>query len=122
MGIVEDFQADLRNGMTLEKALDKHNLTFKDAVEMCPRPMCKQNIKRKPKKNRATYKKVETYISIKKNSYHVRKHANGKNYWGGAYNTLEEAKLVRDYLEEHGWNLIKVNEACKKYNIERRRR
>ena len=36
---LEAFQEDLRNGLTLEEALLKHNLTFKEAVTEMPRPM-----------------------------------------------------------------------------------
>ena len=122
MGMIEKFQQDLRNGMTLEAALIKHNLSFKEAVEFCPRPMSQQNIKRKPRQKRNVYQKVDKHISLKKDAYHVRKHGNGKSYWGGSYDTLEEAQKVRDFLEKNGWNAIKVNEACCKYKIKRRRR
>ena len=122
MGIIEKFQQDLRDGMTLESALQKYNLTFKEAVDFCPRPMSKNNIKRSPKKRRNVYKRIDSTISLKKDSYQVKKNAHGKTYWGGAYNSLEDAKQVRDFLEEHGWNPVKVNEACKKFNIQRRRK
>ena len=36
------FQEDLRNGMTIEDALIKHELTFKDAVIHMPRPLTKK--------------------------------------------------------------------------------
>ena len=36
---LEAFQEDLRNGLTLEEALLKHNLTFKEAATEMPRPM-----------------------------------------------------------------------------------
>lgn len=121
MGI-EKFQSDLRNGMALEDALIKHNLSFKEAVELCPRPMVCQRLKRKPYSKRNLYKKVDTYISLKKDSYMVRRQRNGKSCWGGAYYSLEDAQKVRDYLEEHGWNIINVNKACKKFGIERRKR
>ena len=35
---LEAFQEDLRNGLTLEEALLKHNLTFKEAVTEMPKP------------------------------------------------------------------------------------
>lgn len=121
MGI-EKFQKDLKDGMTLEDALIKHNLTFREAVELCPRPMACQKITRKPKTRRNVYQKVDTYISLRNDSYMVRRQQNGKSCWGGAYNSLEDAQKVRDYLNENGWNIVKVNEACKKFGIERRKR
>ena len=34
-----ELQKDLRNGLTLEEALQKHQISFKDAVTMMPRPL-----------------------------------------------------------------------------------
>lgn len=34
-----ELQKDLRNGLTLEEALNKHQITFKDAVTQMPRPL-----------------------------------------------------------------------------------
>ena len=39
---LEAFQEDLRNGLTLEEALLKHNLTFKEAVTEMPRTLPKK--------------------------------------------------------------------------------
>ena len=44
---LEAFQEDLRNGLTLEEALLKHNLTFKEAVTEMPRPQPTKRSKRK---------------------------------------------------------------------------
>ena len=120
--MIEKFQEDLRNGMGLEDALIKHNLSFREAVEYCPKPICHKTRTKKPRKKRNVYKTIDKYVLQRGEGYHVRKSSEGKNYWGGAYNTVEEAKLVRDFLEENGWNVVKVREACKKYGIERRRR
>ena len=41
-------QKDLRNGLTLEEALTKHQISFKDAVTQMPKPLTpKQWSKRK---------------------------------------------------------------------------
>ena len=122
MGMIEKFQDDLRSGMKLEDALIKHNLSFREAVEYCPKPICHKKHNQKPRQKRNVYKNIDKHISQRGEAYYVRKSSEGKNYWGGAYNTFEEAKLVRDFLEENGWNVVKVREACKKYNIERRRK
>ena len=34
-----ELQKDLRNGLTLEEALQKHQISFKDAVTQMPRPL-----------------------------------------------------------------------------------
>ena len=36
------FQEDLRNGMTIEDALQKHGMSFQYAVENMPRPLTKK--------------------------------------------------------------------------------
>ena len=40
---LEAFQEDLRNGLTLEEALQKHSLSFKEAVIHMPRPQPKKS-------------------------------------------------------------------------------
>ena len=121
MGMIEKFQQDLRDGMTLENALIKHNLTLKEAMEFCPKPIGQRYIKKK-KKRKQVYTNVDRHISQKKDAFHVRKQKSYKTYWGGSYDSLEDAQKVRDFLEEHGWSPIKVNEACKKLGIKRRRK
>lgn len=118
---LDDLQDDIRNGMKLEDALIKHNLTLKDAFDMVHKPLTVKT-RKKPYRRPNVYKHIEKSISRKGDAYHVRKHINGKTVWGGAYSSLEDARLVRDFLDEHGWNIVKVNEACKKYGIERRRK
>ena len=45
---LEALQEDLRNGLTLEEALTKHQISFKDAVTQMPKPLTpKQWSKRK---------------------------------------------------------------------------
>ena len=122
MGLMKKFQQDLQNGMTLETALKKYNLTFKEAVEFTHKPITRRRKGQRTSKKRHYYTKIDTNISQKKDAYHVRKQVNGKSKWGGSYNSLEDAQKVRDYLDENGWSIIKINEACKKYGIERRRK
>ena len=43
---LEALQDDLKNGLTLQEALLKHNLTFKEAVTHMPRPQPKKSSKR----------------------------------------------------------------------------
>ena len=43
---LEALQDDLKNGLTLQEALLKHNLTFKEAVIHMPRPQPKKSSKR----------------------------------------------------------------------------
>ena len=119
MGSIEDFQKDLREGMSIEAALKKHNLTFKEAWELCPKPCYFHEKKRKSKKN--DVRGVGKYIQKRGNTYYIRKHVNHTTKGFGAYNSLKDAETVRDYLVKNGWNEVKVREVCKKYGIKRRR-
>ena len=110
--IMKAFQQDLKNGMTLEDALIKHNLSFKQAVEMSP---VQRTNKKRQKDN--VRKNMSRYIQLQGKSYHVRKTINGKTVSFGTFATLEDAIKVRDYLIEHGWNIVKMRQACKEYEI-----
>lgn len=45
------------------------------------------------------------YISILKGKFQVSKQVNGKRYYFGSYDTLEEAKKVREYFIKHNWDV-----------------
>lgn len=45
------------------------------------------------------------YISNFKGKWVINKQVNGKKYYFGSYNALEEAKKVRDYFIKHNWNI-----------------
>ena len=120
--MIEKFQQDLRDGMTLEDALQKHHLSLKEAIEYVHKPITHPPKKKKPYSKRNFYKTVDKYVKQRGNAYHLRKSIDGKMTWGGSYNSLEEAILVRDFLEKNGWNIVKVREACLKYDITRRKR
>lgn len=118
MGMIQ-FQQDLKNGMTLEKALQKHNLTLQEAIEFSPKPI---TVSKKPSTPRKTNngKFVDTYVQKRSKYYYVRRRMNGKTFWGGSYTTKKEALLVRDYLNKHGWEHLNIKKACEKYEITRR--
>ena len=120
MGI-EEFQQDIKNGMGLEEALIKHNLTLLEAFDMAHKPITRKN-KRKTYQKRNIYTTVDEYISKRGDGFHLRKRIKGKTVWGGSYSSLEDAQQVKEYLNKHGWNIVKVNQACKELGITRRRR
>lgn len=45
------------------------------------------------------------YISNFKGKFMITKWVNGKKYYFGRFDTLEEARSVRDYFIEHGWDI-----------------
>ena len=100
---------DLRNGMSLDSALKKHNLTLKDVF----------------KTEKKDYSMV---ISKKKGSvkkqplsehYGVSKMINGKHITYGTYSTKEEAELVRDELIKVEWDMDQLPMILKQLNIRR---
>lgn len=109
---IKEFQQDLKNGMTIEDALNKHDLSFKEALSMCP----KSNTSKKRQKIDAL-KNRGRYIQQQRNWFRVRKNIGGKTVDFGGYKSLEDAIQIRDYLIENGWNVVKRNQACKELGI-----
>lgn len=107
--------------MGLEDALIKHNLTLLEAFDMVHKPITKKAQKKKYQKKNI-YISVDENISKRGDGYHLRKRIHGKTIWGGSYSSLEDAQKVKEFLNAHGWNIVKVNQACKELGIKRRRR
>ena len=87
------FQRDLRNGMKLEDALSKHNLTLQQAFT-------KLNKTERNKYHNITLKGRK--FVLEKQIYHQRVRF--------SFTELKDAVLVRDYLDSEGWS----QEAIKK--------
>ena len=95
-----EFQTDIRNGMSIEKALTKHGLTLTETfTELHGQPRGRPR-KPQPKRKLETHSTGEKYIQYNSGKYLLRK----TNEYYGRYDTLEEAVSVRDYLVEHGWS------------------
>ena len=45
------------------------------------------------------------YIHRLEGKWAITKQVNGKKYYFGSYDTLEEAKKIRDYFIKHKWNI-----------------
>lgn len=95
MSDLSEFQNDLRGGMSIDDALRKHNMTFKEAI-------CKlighDNYPRQRLPN-----KYGKYIYYMGKRYYVRRRMNNKNVYFGNYETLEEAQERKMELERNGW-------------------
>lgn len=102
------FQQDLKDGMSIEEALKKHELTFKYACDNMPRTLTK---KKKGKKNNPSKN-----ISINKDKYLVRKN----EVYYGRYETLKEAMRLRDYMEKYGWNKKELKRIQEKLGVKPR--
>ena len=109
--MISEFQQDLRNGMGLSEALNKHGLTFKEAVLYSPRPFTKQ------KKPASTHEK---YIHAPRcGHYTVRKYIRNRIRTFGTYYTLEDAIRIRNHCIKYGWKERSIDEYCKELGIKR---
>lgn len=114
MFIADNFKEDLQNGMPLEEALQKHNISLADAVEL----MKKQGYHRKKKRTQWNAKTGEKYISkTRGGKYAIRKHINGKMRYFGYYDNIEDAIKVRNYLYENGWYWQRINAIREKLGV-----
>lgn len=89
------FQKDLQNGMSIDDALRKHNLSLKEAICYL---IGHDNY---PKQRLPS--KYGKYIYYMGNRYYVRRRMNNKNVYFGNYETLEEAQERKRELERNGW-------------------
>ena len=102
-------QDDLRAGMTIEDALHKHNMSFKEAFDGMPKPLT----------NGGNTGVGEKFISKHQGKYIIRKRHRNKTRLFGTYDRLEDAIKVRDYCLEHGWYITKLDDYCKAVDVER---
>lgn len=111
MGL-KPFQVDLRNGMSIDDALKKHNLTLQEAVMSVP---CNYGRKRNNHKwredNRNIHRRGRHFMIIKKKD--------GKTKTFGTYDNLRSARMVRDYLDSYGWEQLDVGLICALLGVER---
>ena len=121
---VKGFQQDLRDGMTISDALQKHQVTFKEAVDSMPRPMSANrqgNTQKRPKKQHKTgyYNTNQRYIGGREGHYYLRKQVRGKTRMFGTYKTMEDAVRMREHCMKHGWKEHSIDKYCKELGIER---
>ena len=115
-----DFQNDLKNGMSISEALQKHNLTFKKAFNMLSHTSVGRPPKPRSEKRRVA-KTGEKYIgSHESGSYFIRRLIDGEWTAFGSYSTLEDAIKIRDMCIKHGWVQSNVDEYCRQAKVIRR--
>jgi len=112
MDMLSEFRTDLRNGMELGAALEKHNLTLQDALE----------IGLAPKKHSypIPFETVDKYIYCRCGNYSIRKSIKSRGVHFGTYTSLEDAIRVRDYFVENGWNIRELDNVCRMLGVNRR--
>ena len=114
------FQHDLQQGMTINEACRKHDITFKYACDNMGKI---QKKKIKPRKSSPTH--ASEYIQERNGKYFLRKYVStckrkkSSTVMFGTYHTLEDAIRMREHCKKHGWNQRSVDDYCKELGIER---
>ena len=104
-------QKDLRNGMTIEEGLKKHNLTLKDVFSIKPQ----KKEKKLPTVHRGTVRKSNAKVD----HYAVCKMISGKMCWYGVYHTRQEAEIIRNELCKVNWDKEELESILKDTGIKR---
>lgn len=111
----DEFIEDMKNGLSVEEGLKKHNISLEEAVVLLQKSLPR---KKKKKKNTWNAKTGEKYISkTKSGKYSIRKHINGKMRYFGNYDNINDAIKVRDYLIENGWYYNRINAIRKRLGV-----
>ena len=113
------FQEDLQNGMSIEDACTKHQISFKEAFENMERPQIQGHRSVAQMKAQKKSKTGEQYIRKIKHRYCIYRKVGEKTRYFGAYTTLKDAVKIRDYMGKHGWFIEKLDQYCKECNVER---
>ena len=111
---LQAFQNDLQDGMTIEDACTKHQISFKYACDNMGKIYKKKIL---PKKASCTF--ASEYIQTRNGKYFLRKYLNGSTKMFGTYNSLSDAVRMREHCKEYGWKQSKVDEYCQELGIER---
>jgi len=111
------FREDLWNGMTIEAALRKHNLTLLTAFNIL---QYDQPYGVKPGNPKPKVKCPERNILERNNGFTLRKSIKGKTKIFGVYDSLEDAVRMREALKEDGWHQRHVDRLCQELGITRR--
>jgi hypothetical protein len=114
---IKAFQRDLQKGMTLHDALQKHQLTLKEAFQQAEKPI-------KHKGTPETYH-ASQYIQYRDGHYYLRKNVFSKSKGRpvtrmfGTYTTLEDAVKMREAQKKIGWKVTHVDRLCEELGIKR---
>ena len=112
------FQKDLKNGLTISEALEKHNLTFKYVCDNLPRAYCSTSRKRGHSKRNSKSRQYITHQE-RDDRYYLRKSIEGRMVHFGAYKTITDAVKIREYCKKHGWRKECIPEYEKRCGIKR---
>ena len=109
MGFFEELHD---TSIPLDEVLCKYELNLESAMEIIPQPV-------KPKKEPVIDGHNIYYIH---GFYMIRKMINGEHISFGKYYSFDDAKMVRDKLQEYDWDKRRVDGICDQLSIMRRNR
>lgn len=102
---------DLQTHQSIDEVLIKHNISFKQCMQLLDKFAPGKHQKRKQKGT------GEKYISKIENKFYIRKKKNRRTKSFGGYSSLEDAVKVRDYLVKTGWNKNRLNSICEELGV-----
>lgn len=106
MLLAMEIKDKLKDGKSIDEICSEYNLSFKEVLDI---------VKKNKWGNVPNKTTTLLYISKSRGKYKLRKC--NKNY--GSYNSLEDAKKVRDYFMINGWDSEKLDDICDKLNVNR---
>lgn len=107
---------DLRNGLSLEETLKKHNTSLREIFK---------DINNYPVKTEQRTPKTEEwkYIQLTRNhTYRIIKGVNRHRVSFGTYKSFEDARKVREELIECGWDKTELDKILLRNNIRSQRK
>lgn len=117
--VLFELRTDLRNGLGLWDALQKHNITLQEAMDGMEKPIVHKVRKKKP----PVFKRKYKHIYARCGFYIIQKTIKYQTVSFGMYHTAEDALKVRNYFMRTGdWNPKLLDEVCEKVGVRRRRK
>lgn len=129
--MLQQFQEDLRKGMTIQEACTKYRISLEYAFKHMPKAKTRKGNRKIPKKHgrhnilKRKKSKIpyiacnEKNITCRYGKYFLRKRIRSKERVYGTYETLEDAVKIRDYCNEHGWYVTRIDEYCEILGVKR---
>jgi hypothetical protein len=110
------FQKDLQKGMSIDEALHKHQLTLSEAFHGL------HYNGENHKKTLSTENKNKFIITSGRNRHKIRKTINHEYVNFGVYESIQDARRVRDQLLSCGWDKTQLPQIWRTLHIEPIRR
>ena len=104
-----EIRSKLKSGVSIHDVCREYNLTFKELME---KSRHYDNPIKGPGKGKDY---VELYIRKRGKSFILIKNS----VWYGGYNSLSDARKVKEYFMANGWDKRNIGKACSIVGVER---